>query len=160
MLILDTDAVSHLRKKRRDPRFMAWLNSVDATEIHITSFTVAELYYGFTLAQDKALPIAAELAVWVPTVVASASVLPVDAEIGKLLGSRWSKPALRNLFMTPPSARKIKTGTDLVIAATAVLHDATVVTGNFADFTLIAQHCAGLRVLNPFTGQALPATSA
>lgn len=158
--ILDTDVVSRLRKRNPDPKLKAWLGTVDASQLYITSFTVAELHHGLALAQRDARPNAAELAVWVPMIVAAASVLNLDAEAGKLLGLLWSKPALHNFFITSPPARKIKTGADLVIAATAVRHAATVVTGNFADFALIAPHCTGLRVFDPFTGGSLPATPA
>lgn len=156
MFVLDTDVVSHLRKRNPDPRLRAWLGPIDASRLHIASFTVAELHHGLALAQRDARSNAAELAVWVPDVIAASSVLNLDAEIGALLGSLWAEPALHNLFMTSPSARKIKTSADLVIAATALRHSATVVTGNFADFALIAQHCTGLRVFNPFTGQSVP----
>jgi predicted nucleic acid-binding protein len=86
-------------------------------------------------------------------VLTTQRVLPLDATAARALGCLHAVPALRNLATTPPNARKPRFGGDLVIAAIAVAHNATVATRNRDDFALIARHCPGLSGVDPWTGR-------
>lgn len=112
-----------------------------------------EIESGIALLEPTQPAKAAQLETWLDGVVATAAILPLEIEAARLLGRLRVVPALRNFVVTAPAARQAKLGADLAIAAIARQHDATVATGNFADFRLIAHHCPGLRVFDPFTGR-------
>lgn len=46
MIVLDTNVVSELARRRPDASVMAWLDTQPSTEIATTAITVAELLYG------------------------------------------------------------------------------------------------------------------
>jgi len=46
MFLLDTDALSELEKPRPDAGFLAWLESADWLELHLSVITVGELWQG------------------------------------------------------------------------------------------------------------------
>ncbi len=95
----------------------------------------------------------AQLTAWRDAIQATQRILPLDAGAARILGRLHAVPALRNLATTPPNARKPRFGGDLVIAAIAVAHNATVATRNRDDFQLIARHCPGLSGIDPWTGR-------
>jgi predicted nucleic acid-binding protein len=151
MDILDTDSVSDLRKRRPNPGLAAWLAAADPTSLRITAITVAEISYGIALSREANAGAADRLDTWFADLLASAIVLPLDTGPARILGALWACRPLRHLATTPPGAGRLHTGGDLGIAAIALHHDATVVTGNAADFILIAAHFPALRVFNPFS---------
>ena len=46
MFLLDTDALSELEKPRPDPGLLAWLETVDWLDLHLSVVTVGELWKG------------------------------------------------------------------------------------------------------------------
>lgn len=46
MILLDTNVLSELTRRRPDPQVMAWLDSLDAGEVATTAITAAELLHG------------------------------------------------------------------------------------------------------------------
>ncbi len=154
MNILDTDSVSDLRKRRPNPGLAAWLAAADPAALRLTAITVAEISYGIALTREADGVAADRLDAWFAGLLASSTVLPLDTGPARILGEMWALPPLRHLATTQPGAGKVQTGGDLGIAAIALYHDATIVTGNAADFALIATHFPALRVLDPFTGRA------
>jgi predicted nucleic acid-binding protein len=153
MYILDTVSVSDLRRRRPNPGLAAWLAATDPALLRITATTVAEISYGIALARESDPGAAERLEVWLAGLLASAVVLPFEAGPARILGELWACRPLRHLATTPPGAGRLRTGGDLVIAAIALHHEATIVTDNVADFALIASHFPALSVFNPFTGR-------
>jgi hypothetical protein len=49
----------------------------------------------------------------------------------------WATPALRDFIVTHPKSSRVKTGEDLVIAATAITRSAAIVTFNVRDYLRI-----------------------
>jgi hypothetical protein len=49
----------------------------------------------------------------------------------------FATPALRNFTLPSPASRRPKSGVDLMIAATAIVHGMTVVTADAGDFLRI-----------------------
>jgi predicted nucleic acid-binding protein len=160
MNILDTDSVSDLRKRRPNPGLAAWLAAADPAALCITAITVAEISYGIALTREADAGAADRLDAWFAGLLASSLVLPLDTGPARILGEMWACRALRHLATTPPGAGRLRTGGDLGIAAIALHHDATVVTGNAADFAAIAVHFPALRVLDPFSGRTRAGISA
>jgi len=137
MFILDTNVVSELRKVgsgRADVQVTRWAESVSMNAMHLSAMTVLELETGVLQLERKDSLQAATLRRWLNTVVLqefSSRVLPVDTII-----------AQRCARLQVPDPRPWR---DALIAATALVHDLTVVTRNVRDF-----EGTGVMVLNPW----------
>ncbi len=135
MVILDTNTISHLRDRRRwTEEFARWESRSDLTETYISAISEFEIQYGIN------------------------HVLPNDPHFAKILQD-WFEKSIRVQFR----ARLIPIGsdichvaaklaqlpsrdlTDILIAATALVHDLTVVTRNVKHF-----EDTGVRIVNPW----------
>jgi predicted nucleic acid-binding protein len=150
--VLDTDVLSELRLPRPDPNVSAWLAAQAQDDLAIAAFSVVEIKYGIARAQQNS-QLATRLAAWLDAIIATQRILPLNADGARVFGRLLAVPALRNLIAAPPRARKPRFAGDLAIAAIAVAHQATIATRNLMDFRLIAQHCAGLAGIDPWTGR-------
>jgi predicted nucleic acid-binding protein len=130
--LLDTDVVSEVRKPSPDPAVVAWLHEAVGPQ-HISVMVVAELQRGVELLRKRAPVRARELDRWVETTLRQFAdrTIPVSGTVARTSGTLH---AVRPLGWA-----------DAVMAATAIVHDLTLVTRNVKDF-------AGLdvRLLNPF----------
>lgn len=133
--LLDTNVASEIRKLRRsDPGVLIWLESVDAAELFLSVLVVGEIRKGIELARPNDPVKARALERWLTELERSFGdrVLPVTTAVA----DRWG----RLCALRPTST------TDGLLAATALVHDLTLVTRNLADVA----H-TGARLLNPFT---------
>lgn len=131
--LLDTNVVSETRKRRASPELMAFLGELSSGSAHISVLTLGELRRGVVLKQAANPALAAEFAEWLVDIERDyvSRTLPVTAEIAH----RWGE-------MSSDRTRPV---TDTLIAATAFVHDLTVVTRNERDYRDL-----GVRVLNPW----------
>lgn len=123
---------------------------MDAADLFITAISVMEIERGVALLAPNDAIRAAQISVWLDLLLTTAQILPLDADAARVLGRLQAIPALRNFLVTTPGARQIRSGADLAIAAIALRHAATVVTGNVGDFTLIGRYAAALDIVDPF----------
>jgi predicted nucleic acid-binding protein len=130
--LLDTNIVSEVRKPRPHGAVIAWLAGADRNGLYVSAVTLAELQHGaeITRRQDKAK--ALEIEAWIDRVAESFQILAMDGPCFR----EWAR-IMSNKSNTLSS--------DAMIAATARVHDLTVVTRNVRDFQPF-----GVRVLNPF----------
>lgn len=133
MLILDTNVLSALRRPERSPNVAAWLARQDETALYLSVVTLGEIERGIARQEELNPPFARDLRDWIArTITLFGDRLlpfgPAEAQI-------WGRL----------SARIGHSGADLLIAATALAQDATVVTGNIADF-----QPSGCRLIDPF----------
>lgn len=135
MYLLDTNVISELRRNRPHGAVLAWVGGVEDRELHISAVSVGEIQAGIELTRDRDPAKAAEIEGWLEQVAASWNVLPMDARTFR----RWAQLAHR---------RPQQLMEDAMIAATAAVHDLTLVTRNTRDFTEM-----GVRLLNPFEPQ-------
>ncbi len=127
MYLLDTNVISELRKAssaKANKHVVDWANSVSATRLFLSVITVVELETGILLVERRDPTQGAILRSWLNTHVLPAfsnRILVVDTAIAQ----RCAKLHVPN----PRSDR------DAFIAATAMVHDMTIVTRNVDDFS-------------------------
>lgn len=132
MYLLDTNVVSELRKPRPHGAVVAWLQSVDDRDIHLSAVTLGEIQAGIELTREQDPDKAAEIEAWADQVAAVTNILPMDTVTFRT----WAR------LMHRRSDTAIE---DAMIAATAQVHGLRVVTRNVKDFKPF-----GVAVLNPF----------
>lgn len=137
MYLVDTNVVSEMRKRTRaNPGVREFFKRIaaDQAPVFLSVVTVGELRRGVELIRYRGdIPQANRLERWLVNLLQRYGdcILDIDAEIAQLWG-RLRVPHYENAL-------------DKLIAATALMHDLTVVTRNGDDFSK-----TGVRVLNPF----------
>lgn len=132
MYLLDTNVISELRRKKPHGTVVAWLESVNDKDLHLSAVSIGEIQAGIEITREQDPDKAAQIEQWLKQVAATYNVLAMDAEVFRT----WAK------LMHRTSETLYE---DAMIAATAKCHDLTVVTRNIADFLGF-----GIRLLNPF----------
>lgn len=136
--LLDTNAVSELRKVQAgkgDPGVAAWQAGVPRVELYLSAVTVMELEMGVLQMERKDTDQGALLRRWITSAVLPEfenRTLPFDAAT-----------ALRCAALHVPDPKSWRDG---AIAATALMHNMTVVTRNTRDF-----EGTGAATLNPWS---------
>jgi predicted nucleic acid-binding protein len=136
--LLDTNILSELRRKRPEPKVVAFIAAQPLEELYVSAVTLAEIRYGI-----ESLPDAnkrAELTGWLTHKVRpmfEQRVLPISedtmfkwrllVEEGRKVGHTFSQP-------------------DLIIAATGLQHGLTIVSRDTREFLM-----ARVPVLNPWS---------
>lgn len=133
MYILDTNVISAVRRPDRAPQVAAWLRGRSEAELFLSVITLGEIERGIAQQQARDPRFAADLRSWLDRtlLIFADRLLPFGPEAARIWG-RLSHQLGHG-------------GADLMIAATALHHGATVVTGNIADF-----EASGVRLENPF----------
>jgi toxin FitB len=137
MYLLDTNIVSELRKAKSgkaDAGVIAWAAGLPASELFLSAISVLELEMGVLLVERRDAAQGTVLRSWLDRHVLPAfadRILPVDAAVARRCA---------RLHVPDPRAER-----DALIAATALVHELTVVTRNVGDF-----EATGVRLLNPW----------
>ena len=130
--------ISELRKLgdgRADARVAAWVSGQDAASFYISALTLMELEIGILRIERRDTGQGERLRTWMDRHVLPEFLertLPVDAAVALKCA---------NLHVPDPRAER-----DALIAATAMVHGMTVVTGNVADF-----RTTGVEVFDPWS---------
>jgi predicted nucleic acid-binding protein len=130
--LLDTNVVSELRKPRPHGGVLAWLQSIDDRDLHISVVTLGEIQAGIEITRDQDEAKASEIEAWADQVAATWNVLPMDGGTFRM----------RAKLMHRRSNTLIE---DAMIAATARVHGLQIVTRNVGDFKDF-----GVGVFNPY----------
>ena len=139
MYLLDTNVISELRKLgdgRADARVAAWVLDRDAASFYISALTLMELEIGILRIERRDAAQGKRLRTWMDRHVLPEFLertLPVDSAV-----------ALKCAQLHVPDPRSER---DALIAATAIVHGMTVVTGNIVDFG-----STGAEVIDPWAG--------
>lgn len=122
-----------MRRPERAEKVAAWLRARDEETLFLSVVTLGEIERGIELQEKRDPAFAADLRAWAERTATlfADRILPFGIEDARVWGRL--------------SARIGHGGTDLMIAATALVHGATVVTRDVADF-----EPTGARVEDPF----------
>jgi len=121
MYLIDTNIISELRRLRPHGAVVAWLESVDDADLHLSAVTLGEIQAGIEMTREQDGLKAAEIEAWADQVAATYNILPMDAATFRV----WAK------LMHRQSDTVYE---DAMIAACAIVHHLTVVTRNVRDF--------------------------
>ncbi len=134
--LLDTNVLSEIKKGDKAAfTVQAWAETVSEDETFVSVMVIGEIRRGIELTRRTDPPAATSLEWWLSQVLEAYATrtFPVTAEIA----DRWGR--LSPMQKLPP--------VDGLMAATALVHDLTIVTRNTRDFER-----SGARLLNPFIG--------
>lgn len=132
--LLDTNVISELRKGRRaNPGVLRWFEQLAEQELWLSVLVVGELRQGAERVRRRDPTSARRLDSWIKKLVADFQdrILVVDREVAELWGA----------LNVPDPLPAI----DGLLAATALVHDLTLVTRNGSDVA-----ATGVPLVNPF----------
>ena len=135
MYLLDTNVVSELRKGvRANAGVVDWIQRTADEQLYLSVLVLGELRQGIERLRRRDSRAAIKLDRWLDRLVDDYEerVLPVEADVADLWG---------RLNVPDPVA-----AVDGMLAATALVHDLTLVTRNVRDVRR-----TGVRLLNPFS---------
>jgi len=123
--ILDTNVVSELARKKPNPRVMEWLGDHPLGQCYISAITLGEIQQGISKTRDASY--ATQLQNWLELDILpmlSGRILPIDEAVALQWG-RWMGEFMKRGRPLP--------ALDAMLAATAIVHDLTLVTRNMED---------------------------
>lgn len=132
MYLLDTNIVSELRKPRPYSGVISWLKQASDKNLYLSAVTLGEIQAGIEITREQDRAKAIMIETWVSQVAQTYNILPMDTEAFRV----WAK------LMHRESNTVYE---DAMIAATAIVHNLTVVTRNIRDFKRFE-----VLVFNPF----------
>jgi predicted nucleic acid-binding protein len=133
MYLLDTNVISAVRRPDRAPRVASWLQGKAEADLFLSVITLGEIERGIRQQERRNHDFAADLRRWLDRtmLIFADRLLDFGAEEARIWGRLSHEIG--------------HAGADLMIAATALRHDAVVVTGNGDDFLP-----TGVRIEDPF----------
>ena len=131
--LLDTNVLSELRVPKPDIRVLAFGSALSSGSFFVSVMTLAELHRGWALKRSSDPVKATRLAAWIDSlrIQFADHVLGIDLPTA----TTWAEL----------SAQRTRPVVDTLLAATALVHNLTLVTRNTRDFT-----DTGVTLLNPW----------
>ena len=127
--LVDTNVLSELARPRPEPSVLDWAARVTGAAFSV--ITLDEIHYGLAAKPN------ARAQAWFESFLDRwATVLPVTSDVARIAGQMRGRLAARG---------RPRTQADMLIAATAHVHQLTVVTRNVRDF----EDC-GIGITDPF----------
>jgi toxin FitB len=139
MFLLDTKVISELRRpERADKNVIAWARTVSVANFFLSVISILEIELGTLQITGKDAAHGAILRAWIDEQILprfEGRILPLDTAVAQCCA-----------YLHVPHRRSER---DALIAATAIVHDLTVVTRDVADFKP-----TGVKLLNPWAAAA------
>lgn len=141
LLLLDTDIVSLIGRRRPPPGLRSWLLRIGIRRLAISYPTITELIRGAHL-KCKDDPVkAARIMEWVSQILETRFSMPeMTAEVAAIYAHMTCVPSLRHMWTVQRHEKSNRLGHDLMIAAVSIVHRIPIVTCNIADFEQIDHH--------------------
>jgi predicted nucleic acid-binding protein len=135
--LLDTNALSEPQRPRPDAGYMAWIDGQPAGDLYLSVLSLGELKRGLAALEPGARRVRIEAWLSQALAVFSDRMLPIDAAVA----TAWAAVSLNHR-----QAGLTISAIDELIAATAIVHDLTVVSRNLRDF-----QASGCKLLSPWS---------
>ena len=133
--LLDTNILSETRRSQPNRDVQEWIAAAKPEQLCLSVITIGEIGRGVTRLRERGdLRQAAAIQNWLDNIIGAFSTRIVPINVAVAL--RWATQSTAQLLPTA----------DGLIAASATVHDLTLVTRNVKDFQR-----SGVRMLNPFT---------
>jgi len=132
LFLLDTNVISELRRPKPHGAVLAWIGSVDASDLCLSAVSFGEIQTGIERTRKRDAAKAAEIEIWADIALQSFKILPMDERAFRL----WAQLM---------QGRSDMVSFDAMIASTARVNDLVVATRNVKDFEGL-----GVEVFNPF----------
>jgi predicted nucleic acid-binding protein len=131
--LLDTNAISETQKPRPDPTAISVLDSLAGARLYLSVLTLGELRRGGIIKRRRHPDAIDRYSSWIDTLEHTYAdrILPIDTTTAKLWGEL--------------SADRTRAAVDTLLAATAIVHNLTLVTRNTRDVRDLP-----VRLLNPW----------
>ncbi len=139
--LFDTDALSEVVRRRPAPQFLEWLAAVDRADQFTSAVTIGEMFKGAFKAEVPERHLRNLEQRLLPTV----TVLPFDLVTARIFGDIQARLELEGMCLED---------LDLQIAATAIQHGLTLVTGNIRHFARIPGLALSRALADTRTGPA------
>ncbi len=156
-IILDTNILSEVQKPRPRPELVAWLEGLSPSMVAIPYSAFFEMSYGIELIAGTEPDRAAKLRRWRAHLLSLDFNIPdTTPEVGEIVAQMACKGPLKDHWILWPDnngavRRKLKFGTDPMIAATAIAHGMPIATMNIKDFVLIDRYFPLPGVFDPLS---------
>lgn len=137
MIVIDTNIFSELMKTSPTPSVISWIDSQEATQLFITTITIAEISYGITALPDgNRKRILEDSFDNVLKAAFTHRILSFDEQAAQAYGKVMGHRKLLGRPLSIPDGQ---------IAAIAIVHDSAIATRNVRGFA----DC-DLEIINPF----------
>ena len=133
MILLDTNVLSAVRKPGRHPQVRVWISAQREQELFLSAITVGELERGLELQRRRDPVSASQLESWIRGILATF--------FDRIIAFGWEEARVWGRL----SAAIGNQGADLQIAATVLVHGATLATRNERHFA-----ATEVPIVNPF----------
>jgi predicted nucleic acid-binding protein len=136
-----------------------WLKSIPPDNIAIPFSAIFEIAYGIRNLLPNAVAKALQYEGWLEQLLAYDFLIPAsNAAVAKNLAAIASTPQLKHFWISGPERldtkpRKLKFGSDPLIAATAIAHAIPIVSSNVRDFELIDRFVPLPGLYNPLADE-------
>jgi len=141
LLLLDTDIVSLVGRRRPPPGLRPWLLRVGIQRLAISYPTITELMRGAHLKCKDDPEKAARIMAWVSQILDTRFHMPeMTAEVAVIYAHMTCVPGLRHMWTVQRHEKSNRLGHDLMLAAVSIVHRIPIITCNIADFERIDYH--------------------
>lgn len=138
LLLMDTDIVSLMGRRKAPPGLRPWLLRVGIHRLALCYPVVTELMRGAHLRVRDNPESALRIADWANEVVRMGFPFPeMTVEVAAKYAEMTSVPGLRHLWTVQKNQKSNRLGHDLMISAVAIVHRMPILTANVDDFLAI-----------------------
>ncbi|TWF49480.1 PIN domain-containing protein [Neorhizobium alkalisoli] len=156
-IVLDTCIISEAQKPRPRPEVSAWLRRLPPSKVAIPFQVIFEVSHGIRLVEKANPGKARQLSEWFKELLAHNFFMPeLTCEVADIMAAMATTGALRNYWLGAPEhekSKRLKFGSDPIIAATAIAHGMPIATVDARDYMLIHRYFPLPGLYDPVVGE-------
>lgn len=156
-IVLDTCIISEAQKPRPKPEVSAWLQRLPPSKVAIPFQVIFEVSHGIRLVEKANPGKALQLSEWFKELLAHDFLMPeLTCDVADIMAAMATTGALRNYWLGAPEhekSKRLKFGSDPIIAATAIAHGMPIATIDARDYMLIHHYYPLPGLYDPVAGE-------